>query len=225
MKFCTITLNTFLKFNNSYKKREEFKFIMSSVFKLCSDTYTPNLWIAGGFLRRYIENSELFDGDIDLWTTGTADIFKSIHKSLKCFPATKSNMGKKYTATIYTEGLPLFSIQKKSFIIIINLINRYYYNHIECMESFDFTNSQLATDGEIVCMNERTIQDIKDRKLVSTDTRSNTVQYYRVKKFLEQGYIPDLEDQNKRSAMNVLSAKLLSLNVEGVNFNAQGGWS
>lgn len=145
-------------------------------------------WLAGGAIRRLFEKNHK-EGDFDIYCKGP-DQFETICDKFYHMPSGHGSWKK----IIETKNAVTFSVSpvienEKQEPYTIQIIKRYFGNTPEkIIGSFDFTNSQLLTDGEILLVGQTTLDDIKNRTLIMNNIVSGISGVRRLMKFENEGY-------------------------------------
>ena len=144
-------------------------------------------WIAGGFLRRILENNKIFESDIDLFFPNQVnyDKFKDYLTS-KGFKLTKEN-DKNSTWLGLTK-----SELSEPIAVEIQLIKVKFFSEItELIDEFDFTNCMLATNlanPQEIVHGSLTLLDIGQKRLVVNKITYPIASLRRLIKYVKQGY-------------------------------------
>lgn len=158
---------------------------------------TPrNIWLAGGALRTLLDSDTVSKfspevTDIDLFFDSplskkdTEEYFKEHPETTwkKVFECPEGKL------TTYKNKKTGWKVQ----LITVN----YYSNAEALLESFDFTVTQFATDGEYFWMGESSYDDVTNKRL-----RWNVITYpssslHRMTKYVKKGFHMREEDYNE----------------------------
>jgi hypothetical protein len=155
-------------------------------------------WVAGGSVRKMLQGKSWWDGDVDVWHTGTAQ-----HR-LVCDRLTASGaMEIRRTSNASTWELPLhewrprhgwqriFGRKHSSRMVKIQVIEQPYDTISQLFDRFDFTICRFATDGVTIATTKPSLKHCAENQLVYDDTGVNKLRLYLVKKYLSYGFYPD----------------------------------
>lgn len=149
----------------------------------------PNGWIAGGALRSRIAK----DGQSD---------YDCYFKSSKDLDSAKISIldDVDLKATISIDDEYLLSFDSK--IGKIDLVKKYYKDPQACIDDFDLTVCCLAIDANNnVYWLDRSLQDIKDKKLILHNPSTPKSTMLRLVKYGGKGYTMDIENSAKLAKM------------------------
>lgn len=176
MNIHSYNLKDFL--SRSYNDVEEF-----DLFKLLK--YLPSIeknkvWIAGGAIRRTLLGQEL-ESDVDLFFKNESEL-KKFRIAFEKLGANKmSENNHQMTYSYYVKEL------NKEYIIQFVIIN-YYINIEALLDSFDFTITQFAFDGEKLHCNEFSLWDLKNKRLALHKLTYGVATMRRMIKYTKQGF-------------------------------------
>ncbi|GFN32399.1 hypothetical protein [Paenibacillus xylaniclasticus] len=136
------------------------------------------VWLGGGALRRTLVSHEL-DSDFDF--------FFSSGKKLKKFREELVASGANKTASNDHQETYTYQIGKKSYIIQLIKI-AFYENPEDLIDSFDFTITQLAYDGEYLYCGDYTLWDLGRNRLALHKLTYGVATMRRMIKYTKQGY-------------------------------------
>jgi hypothetical protein len=159
--------------------------ILAKALERLPDVAESGPWIAGGAVRRTVQGEKL-DSDFDFFFANSeqADAFES---SLWALGAVQ--MGKTDKATTFTlpakmpaEGvyLPEMKVQAIRF--------QFFVDPEALIDSFDFTLSQFAFDGESVFVGPFALWDVARKKIVINRVTYGVSTLRRLLKYTAQGY-------------------------------------
>lgn len=150
---------------------------------------TLNGWIAGGALRSRIANDGQSDYDCYFKSSKDLDYAKIL---------IINDLDLKATIAIDDEYL----LSMNSKIGKIDLVKKYYYCPKDCLNDFDLTVCCLALDhaGNVYWL-DRSLQDIKDKKLVLHNPSTPKSTMLRLVKYGGKGYTMDIENSAKLAKM------------------------
>jgi hypothetical protein len=141
-----------------------------------------NCWIAGGVLRDYFGDKK---------STSDCDIFfKNINDFNKAVKYFKSNGAK-----IIWESNNGMKVQYKGNVY--DLIKIFFKNPNDTIDSFDFTISMFATDGNKIYHGINSFNDLKEKKLVLNKISKPFSTLKRVLKHYNKGFNMSAEETKK----------------------------
>lgn len=169
--------------------------------------FKTGAWIAGGSVRKVWFDLPWEDQDIDLFFANEEQFQFTKNNLTKRMPksdvvslfnfndlntaAVKSpsvneyETGNAVTYTIYTDK----EFDDKTFKI--QAIKRYFVNNInELFQSFDFTVTQFATDGNVMVTTRQALQDCEEKRLQMIEGTSRPVNALRTIKYTAYGFEP-----------------------------------
>lgn len=112
-------------------------------------------WIAGGFVRRWIDGTDVLASDIDLFFPGPDNKLEVENRLLELGYEEKFRCPENKLTTFVREGIKVQCIA-----------NRYYGGPRECISTFDLTVSMFAVDHEFLYCGPRALVDLNSRALV-----------------------------------------------------------
>lgn len=169
--------------------------------------FNTGAWIAGGSVRKVWFDLPWEDQDIDLFFASEEQFQLAKSKLTERMPksdvvslfnfndlnaaAVKSpsvseyETGNAVTFTIYTDK----EFDHEHFKI--QAIKRYFVNNInELFQSFDFTVTQFATDGNIMVTTRQALQDCEEKRLQMIEGTTRPVNALRTIKYTAYGFEP-----------------------------------
>lgn len=190
-----------------------YKPITNETYKRLIKRFVPDCdfktgaWIAGGSVRKVWFDLPWEDQDIDLFFASEEQFQLAKNKLTENVPkpepvsffdfnvlnttAVKSpsvseyETGNAVTFTVYTDK----EFDHEHFKI--QAIKRYFVNNInELFQSFDFTVTQFATDGNIMVTTRQALQDCEEKRLQMIKGTSRPVNALRTIKYTAYGFEP-----------------------------------
>jgi len=147
----------------------------------------PNMetgpWIAGGAVLSWYNNEPIGAGDLDVWFNSNIQREAVIDRLKRDGFNKVGNTSKAMSFSKYKSG---YDHAKLVQLIQLNFFN----SPEEVLNDFDFTVSQLVTDGATLKMGEHTARDIKARVLRMHNIKFNRNYIDRVIKYQTYGYTP-----------------------------------
>lgn len=138
-------------------------------------------WLAGGAVRRVLIGDPLDSSDFDIFFANKEQ-YESFIDGLK-------NLGAKKTAENDKNEVWSYYDQEYKKTAIIQLINfRHYSNVEELLDSFDFTITQCAFDGQTLFVGDYTLFDLANRRLALHKLTFGLSTVRRLIKYTKQGY-------------------------------------
>lgn len=136
------------------------------------------VWLAGGAIRRTLIGKKL-DSDFDFFFK-SEDHFKRYSKALK-------ELGGVETRKTDTNETYSITIGSKPYIVQLIKIS-YYSNPVAVIDSFDFTITQFAYDGESLYCGKHSLWDLSRRKLALHKLTYGVSTMRRLIKYTNQGF-------------------------------------
>lgn len=165
--------------SRSYSNVEE-DIEIFKVIKHLPELIKDKMWIAGGAIRRTLLNKEL-DTDVDLF-------FKD-EESLKSYSKELEKIGAKIITENEHQTTFTYHIEKLNKSYLIQAVTISFYDNVEdLLDSFDFTITQFAFDGEILYCGEHSIWDLKSNKLALHKLTYGVATMRRMIKYTNQGF-------------------------------------
>lgn len=190
-----------------------YKSITNETYKRLIARFVPDCdfntgaWIAGGSVRKVWFDLPWEDQDIDLFFASEEQFQLTKNKLTERMPkpepvsffdfnvlntaAVKSpsvseyETGNAVTFTIYTDK----EFDHEHFKI--QAIKRYFVNNInELFQSFDFTVTQFATDGNIMVTTRQALKDCEEKRLQMIEGTSRPINALRTIKYTAYGFEP-----------------------------------
>lgn len=137
-------------------------------------------WIAGGTARKMYTNSAEPDSDFDVWCKTQAqydDLLERISRNLSWLFRHSS------------DNAVTFSSMDNQYMI--QLIKKTFDSPEDVIGSFDFTVSQVLTDGHYYRLGPTTAADLNTRTLRYNDTKLRDCAIPRILKYIAYGFKPD----------------------------------
>jgi hypothetical protein len=169
--------------------------------------FNTGAWIAGGSVRKVWFDLPWEDQDIDLFFASEEQFQLAKNKLTERMPKSdvvslfnfndlnsapvkspsvnEYETGNAVTFTIYTDK----EFDHEHFKI--QVIKRYFVNNInELFQSFDFTVTQFATDGNIMVTTRQALQDCEEKRLQMIEGTARPVNALRTIKYTAYGFEP-----------------------------------
>lgn len=161
------------RFNNDVDEMEIFQ-----VLKELPELDKDKVWLAGGALRRTLIHDLL---------TSDFDFFFKNEVELKTFKIKLESKGAKKISE--TEHQETFEIKIKDKPRLIQLVKIGYYNTVEdLLDSFDFTITQFAYDGEDLICGKYSLWDVARKRLALHKMTYGVATMRRLIKYSNQGF-------------------------------------
>jgi hypothetical protein len=176
---------------------------------------TNGPWLAGGSVRRFLEEQTTFGhNDFDIW-----------FKNQDQYDQWNKWMLKNGEYVFDSHNAITYKVQINGGLFVkVQMIHLNFYQDAETLlNSFDFTMSQCLTDGVYLATEVyQTEQDIKNKKLTITNTITSPVSTIRrIAKFIDEGYTISNKEIAKLLAMVVDNPDSIKVIFESDTTDAQ----
>lgn len=173
-----IKIGTFKEYCDKYSCND--KDVLDKIIDDFKDilNYDKAPWIAGGFLRRLIQNVSITDGDVDLFFRGPYSLEYTILK-LEKYITPESLKHSQLAQALETPHIKYQFINKWYDFTLEHVLNR-----------FDYTICQFGTDLQDIYSFEGCVEDLNNRELKLNIKRQDDTFAYRFKKYMSEGFMP-----------------------------------
>ena len=140
------------------------------------DILSPKVWLAGGALRTLIDHDDIIN-DYDLFFQNAESLI-----------AVKSKLLTAGFDCIYECPNGYLFTYRKNSVKIQLICEKTYQNIEELLDSFDFTATCAATDGEFVYYSSAFVKDVKKKELRLANLVYPVATLKRIVKYAARGY-------------------------------------
>jgi hypothetical protein len=137
----------------------------------------PGVWLAGGAIRSLFDNTEIEDYDL---------FFSDYRLYIDTFARLISIHGFEIKF-ICPEG-KLITLKNKAGVKVQLITAQFYQSEVQLINTFDFSVTQFATDGETIFVGSTSIQDAENKVLRLENLSYPVATINRLFKYKKKGY-------------------------------------
>lgn len=175
-------------------------------------------WIAGGHVRRWINEERLDESDIDLFFKSSAD------KSATEMLIEGSELGFKCTFRCPEGKLTSYTLERGDAppIALQCISPQYYEDPFHTIDTFDLTVSQFGWDGEFIYMGTSSLLDLSNKVMVLHSLPYPAATMRRLTKYAKSGFW--LPEETALDFMHAILTAQVEWSPEEVSdFSLEGG--
>lgn len=141
-------------------------------------------WIAGGAVRIWSLGQNVFEHDIDVWFRSEEQVADTI-RHLKTVAGSSSAIAYKSSNAI---TMHIYDTTNKVRWRVQLIVSGFFEQPEDIIKNFDFTVSQMVTDGINVLYAQGSLPDVNNKKLVVVNYQEDLIK--RMLKYMAYGYVP-----------------------------------